>query len=150
MHPAAGHALVRRLDHHRHPLGLEHGADGAGDLGRHPLLELQPPGIGLDQARQLADADHPLVGKIGDMGLADDRRQMMLAVGLEADVAQHHHLVIAVGLLEGAREDQHRVVPIAREVLLIGPHHPLGRADQPFPVRIVPGPEDQGPDRLFR
>ena len=54
------------------------------------------------------------------MGAADDRRQMMLAMGFEADVLQDHHVVIAFDFLEGAREIFFRVLAIAGEPVLEG------------------------------
>ena len=102
VHAARGHALVRRLDHHGDAARLQHFLHGVGDLGRELLLDLQALGEGIDHARELADADHALVRQVADMDLADDRHHVVLAVGFEADVAQHHDLVVALDLLEGA------------------------------------------------
>ena len=85
---ARRHALVRRLDHHRHALGLQHLLDAMGDLGVHLLLDLQAAGKGIHHARQLGNAHHLVVGQIADMGTADDGREMMLAMGFETDVLE--------------------------------------------------------------
>src|SRR5580698_8363166 len=74
---------------------------------------------------------------------ADDRREMVLAVRLEADIAQHHDLVIAAGLLEGALEIFARIVAIAGEPFLVGAHHPRRRGAKALAVRVVAGPADQ-------
>src|SRR5580658_346417 len=81
------------------------------------------------------------------MHAADDRREVMLAMGLEADVAQHDDLVVAAGLLEGALEVFARVVVVAGEPFLVGARHPRRRGAKPFAVGIVAGPADQGADR---
>ncbi len=78
--------------------------DDAGDLRRHGLLGLQPPGIDLHDTRKLGNADHRVRGQIGDMGAADEWHDVMLAMGIELDVAQHDDVVIAFDLVEGARQ----------------------------------------------
>src|SRR5580704_4451892 len=83
------------------------------------------------------------------MHAADDRREVMLAMGLEADVAQHDDLVIAAGLLEGALEVFARIVVVAGEPFLVGARHPRRRGAQALAVRIVAGPADQGADRAL-
>ncbi len=57
--------------------------------------------VGVHHARQLADADHPAVRQVGDVGPADDRHHVVLAVAFQADVAQQDDLVVALNLLEG-------------------------------------------------
>src|SRR3546814_6669381 len=82
--------------------------DAVRHLGGEPLLHLQAAGKAVQHARQLGYADHPVARKIGDMRLADDRRQVMLAVRLEGNVLQKHDLVIAAHLAEGAaRSEEH-------------------------------------------
>jgi hypothetical protein len=66
------------------------------------VLDLQSFREHLDQARQLGNADHAVARQVADVDAADDRRHVMFAVRLEADVAQHHDLVVTAGLLEGA------------------------------------------------
>lgn len=68
---------------------------------------------------------------------------MVLAMALDADVAQQHHLVIAIGFFEGAAQDFLGIFAIAGEELLIGPHDARRCVDQPFPVRIIAGPAQQ-------
>src|SRR6185312_5482461 len=91
-------------------------------------------------------ADDAPPRQIGDMRLAEDGRQMMLAAALEADVAQHHHLVIAFDLLEGAFQHLLGVGVVAGEPFLIGAGDTARRVHQPLAVRIVAGPADQGTD----
>ena len=87
VYPARRHALMLALDHHGHALGLENVADGIGDLYRHFFLDLKALRIDIDQTRQLADADDPVGGQVGDVGDADNRRHVVLAVGAEVDIA---------------------------------------------------------------
>src|SRR6185437_10382443 len=84
------------------------------------------------------------------MRLADDRRQVMLAMALEADVLQDDHLVVAVGLLEGALQELVGVAAIAREILLEGAHHPRRRALQALALRIIARPAQQRAHRRLR
>ena len=88
--------------------------------------------------------------QIGDRRLADDRREMMLAMRLERDVLQQHDLVIAADLLEGAAEMVRRILGIAARIFLPGARDPRRRVEQPLAVGIVAGPADQGPHRLLR
>src|SRR5580704_2545314 len=81
------------------------------------------------------------------MHAADDRREVMLAMGLEADVAQHDDLVIAAGLLEGALEVFARIVVVAGEPFLVGARHARRGGAKPFAVGVVAGPADQRADR---
>ena len=133
--------------HHADTLGLQHVVDRVGDLRRHLLLDLQPLGVRLDDARELGDADDAPVGDIGDPGAPDDRGEVMLAVALEADAAQHDHLVVAFGLREGLGQDLLRVLVIAAKVFLVGARHARGRLDEAVAVGIVAGPADDGADR---
>src|SRR3546814_3601317 len=83
--PTRGHAGVGGVDDHRDAMRAEMFPDAVRHLGGEPLLHLQAAGKAVQHARQLGYADHPVARKIGDMRLADDRRQVMLAVRLEGD-----------------------------------------------------------------
>ena len=48
-------------------------------------------------------------------------RQMMLAMALEADVLEDHHVVIAFDFLEGALEIFLRILAIAGKPVLVTP-----------------------------
>ena len=81
---------------------------------------------------------------------ADDRRQMVLAVQFEPDIAQHDHLVIILHLLEGALEIIDRVAVIAGEPFLERARHAARCADKPLACRIISGPAQQCPYSLLR
>ena len=87
--------------------------------------------------------------QIGDRRLADDRRQMVLAMRLERDVLQQHDLVIAADLLEGAAEMVRRILGIAARIFLPGARDPRRRVEQALAVGIVARPADQGAHRLL-
>ena len=88
------------------------------------------------------------IGQIGDMNLADDRRDMVLAVRFEADVLQRDDLVVAVRLLESALQQRNRILVIAAEKFPVRADDPLRGAEQPLAARVVAGPADQRADRL--
>src|SRR5215207_5679383 len=100
-HASRGHAGVARPNHHSNAPRVEDLRDRVRDLGREPLLDLEPARISLDHPRQLRDADHPVVRKVAHMGDAFDSGYVVLAAGLEWDVPQYNHLVVTTDLLEG-------------------------------------------------
>src|SRR3546814_19348649 len=77
------------------------------------------------------------------MRLPDNRCHVVLAVGLEADVAQQHHLVVALDFLEGALQQVDGVHCVAVEELVEGLHYALRRASEALAQGIVAGPADQ-------
>ena len=131
------------------PERLQMLADAVGDLRGQPLLHLQPPGVAVQHAGELGDADDAVARQIGDRRLADDRREVMLAMRLERDVLQEHDLVIAADLLEGAAEMMRGILLIAARIFLPGAGDPRRRVEQPLAVGIVAGPADQGAHRLL-
>jgi hypothetical protein len=118
-----------------------------GDLGRHRLLRLQPPGEDLDDAGELGNPHHLVGRQVGNMGTADEGHHMVLAMGVELDVAKHHQIVVAGHFLEGPGQRFDRVLLIALEELAIGIDHPLRGVEQAFPVRILASPGKERPDR---
>ena len=147
---AADHAMVGRLDDHRHPARIEHLLDGVGDLRRQPLLDLQALGEDLDHPGELRDADDPAVGEIADPDPADDRRDVMLAMALERDAAQNDHLVIAVDLGKGLAQHLRRILVIAAEILAKRPHQPVRRFPQAVAVGVFADPFENRAERLLR
>ena len=93
------HAEVLGLDHDQHALRLEAALELVGDLGRQPFLHLRALGVRVDQPGQLRQPGDPavVVRDVGDVGLADERHEVVLAHRGERDVAHHDHLVV-VGL----------------------------------------------------
>ena len=56
----------------------------------------------LETLGQFRNADDAIRGYVAHMRLSDDGRQMMLAMRLEPNAAQHDHFVVTFDLLEGA------------------------------------------------
>lgn len=112
---AGGHAAVRRLHDDADPARLEDLIDGVGDLCRQPLLHLEPARERVHDAGELRDADDPVTGQIADMHSSADCRHVVLAAGLERDVAQNDDVVVAANLLEGPLQDFGGVLTVASE-----------------------------------
>src|SRR5271157_1360738 len=149
VHAAGRHALMCRLDDHGNTLGLQHLVESIGNLRGHLLLDLQALGVDVDEPCEFRDADDPFVRQVGDMHLADDRSDVVLAMRLEADVLQHDDLVVSIGFLKGLLEQRDRVLAIAAEELLVRAHDAVRRADQPLSLGIVARPPDQRTNRLL-
>src|SRR6188508_166986 len=148
-HAARGHALVDSFDDDADAARLQHVLDAVRDLRRQRFLHLQPACERLDDTRQLADADDLAIRKVTDVHSADDRRHVMLAVRLEAYVAQHDHLVVAFDLAEGAPQELERVVFVAAEPILVSTNDASWSAQETFAVRVVADPFEQRPDGSF-
>ena len=73
-------------------------------------------------------------GKIRDVGLAEERQQMVLAHALEADVLDEHHFVIFFG--KRFPQDDGRIFAQPGEHLLIHACNALGRFTQTFAIGI--------------
>ena len=84
------------------PPGASAVLDRVGDLGGQCFLRLQALGENLDDAGELRQSDDAAFRDVGDVRDADERRDVVLAMALDADVAQHDHVVVAVDVLEGA------------------------------------------------
>jgi hypothetical protein len=83
---AHSHALVRGVNHYGDAFRFENFLYGVGDLGGHALLDLKSLGIDLHHPNKLADAHDLEIGKIGHMGLSDNRRKVMFTVGFKTNV----------------------------------------------------------------
>src|SRR5215469_17364268 len=100
-----GHAFVQRIDHDGDAPRPQTLLERIGDLRGHCLLCLETLRIDIDDPRELRDARHAPIRQIGHMSDSNDRQHMMLAMGFDADIAEHHEIVIALHILESARQD---------------------------------------------
>jgi hypothetical protein len=107
-------------------------------------LDLQAPCINLNHSRELADADHTAIGNVGHPCAADNGRQVVLATALEADTAQHDHLIVAFDLIEGFAQHRRRILTIADESLFQRASDARGSFNQSVAFRIVAAPADDG------
>src|SRR5690242_15447548 len=103
----------------------------------------------MEHASKLADSNHLVLGQIGDGGLADDGRHVVLAMRLERDRLQQNDLVIAADLLEGPVEVHRRVLGIALGIFAPGTSDAPRGVEQALTVGIVAGPANERSDRLF-
>ena len=85
---------MRALADHRHTERVDLLTNGLGNLIRHPLLYLQPPREYVDEPGDLAETDHARLRNVGDVALAEERQQVMLAQTIEVDVLHDDHLVV--------------------------------------------------------
>jgi hypothetical protein len=69
--------------------------ESVGDLGGESLLDLRPAGIAVYEAGEFAQSNHLAVGKIGNMGPAGERQQVMLAHGMEFDIAEKDDFIVS-------------------------------------------------------
>ena len=61
------------------PWGSMVSCDGVGDLAGEALLHLQAASEDIDEARDLAESDDLAVGDVGDVHLAEEGQQVVLA-----------------------------------------------------------------------
>ena len=94
------------------PARLDRLLDGLRDLDGEPFLDLQAARVDVDEARDLGEADHLPVRQVGDVRLAVEREQVVLAQGVHVDVLDHHHLVVGDGE-EGLVQDLVRILRVA-------------------------------------
>jgi hypothetical protein len=84
------------------------------------------------------------------MRLAEDRDHVVLAMGLDRDVPEHDHVVVALDFLEGTGQLLVGVFVVALEELLIGADDAARRIEQALARRIVACPRDQRAHGFFR
>ena len=77
------------------PWGCSRLLEEFGDLLGQPLLDLEPPGVHLDDARDLREPDDPAARDVRDRRRAEERQQVVLAQRVERDVLDDDHLAVA-------------------------------------------------------
>ncbi len=137
------HAHVLGFEHHGGAARIDGLVDGLDDLGCQVFLGLQPLGEHVGDARQLGEAHNAIMGQIGDMGLAHERHHVVLAMGMERDIAHQNDVVIAADLGKGRFQHSLGVFFVAREKFAIGVGDAARRIDQPFAVGVISRPGDQ-------
>jgi hypothetical protein len=75
---------------------------------------------------------------------------MVFAMRLETDIAKHHDVVVAAGLLECPFEIFARIVVVAGEPFLEGAGYSGRCGPQTLAVRIIAGPLNERPYGGFR
>ena len=80
------------------PRGFSTDSKRVGDLGGQPLLHLRAAGVEVDQPGELGQPGDlaVVVGDVTDVRLAVEADQVVLADGVQRDVLDQHHLVVAL------------------------------------------------------
>mmetsp|Transcript_29315 Transcript_29315/g.97021 ORF Transcript_29315/g.97021 Transcript_29315/m.97021 type:complete len:304 (-) Transcript_29315:16-927(-) len=120
---AHAHAHVRRLDDDADAAGPAGLGDGLGDLRREPLLHLQALREHVGDARELGQAQDLAVGDVGDVALAEEGHDVVLAERVELDVLDEDHLAVVLGE-DRAVEHVLEALRVARRAV----HQQLGHA----------------------
>src|SRR5438552_4056851 len=93
-----------RFDHHTDPSGVDRGEDFLRNLFRQSLLQLQPPGVHVDEPCELRHAEYAAAGNVADVAAAEKRQHVVLAQAVYLDILYDHHAVS--GLREYRAVDQ--------------------------------------------
>src|SRR5208283_2830748 len=89
LHATHDHAKVARLNDDADSLRLYLVHDGLGNLHGQALLHLQPPRKDIDDAGNLAEANHLAVGNVSDVATPEKREEVMFAHAEDFDVSHH-------------------------------------------------------------
>ncbi len=131
------------------PWGCDGFGDGVGDLRGEALLHLQAAGEDIDEARDLGEADDLAVGDVGDVRLAEEGQQVVLAEGEEFDVLDDDHLVV-VDVEEGGVEDGVDVHGVAAGEEGHGFFHALGGVEEAVAGGVFADAEEQFAVEILR
>jgi hypothetical protein len=118
-----------------------------GDLGGETFLDLRPSGVSLDKSCELTEADDFAVGEVGDVRLAGEGEQMMLAEGMELDVAEEDDFVVA--LVEDGLEVKVGVLLEAGHQFAVRSGDAVGSFEESFAIGIFADGKKDFADGLF-
>ena len=141
------HTGVRGFDDHGHALGLELGHEQVGDLRGEAFLDLRAMGELVDDAGEFGDSHDLAIGEVGDVGLPLEGHEVVLAHGVEGDVAEDDQLVVTLG--EGGREMLGRIFPQAAEQLGVHLGDAFGGLTQPLAVGVFADGAENVSDSSF-
>ena len=103
-------------------------------LSRQPFLYLRSAAGQVQGAGQLADAGDSSVGDIGQAGGTKEREQVVLAHGVERDVAQDHR--VGAFLVKNGVNGLLGIDAHSGKEFLVHAGHPLGRFPQALSLGI--------------
>ena len=98
------HAEVAGLDDDGDAFRLQGLLNAVTDLLGEALLDLQAAGEGVDDPRNLAEANNGAVGDVRDMSLAKKRKHVVLTQAVHLDVLDQDHFVIGLVKQRGAQD----------------------------------------------
>ena len=87
VYAANSHAGVGGLHHHSYAASLELFVEEVGNLLGKAFLDLWLMRESINDAGELGYADDPLVGQVGDVGMAEERQEVVFADRVKGDVA---------------------------------------------------------------
>ena len=87
-------------------------------------------------------------GNVGDVALAEERQQVVLAQTVEVDVAHDHHLAI-IDAEERAVQHGIDIRPVAAREKRQRCFHPLRSTDEPLAARILAELDQQARDQIL-
>src|SRR4029077_730555 len=126
------------LDNDSDTARRDHRVDGVRNLSSHPFLKLKPAGIGVDQARQLAQTHDTAVGYVSDVRPAKEWKQMVLTQAEECDVLHDDHVVVTLCGVEGVADNRRWIGGIARGEVSKGFSDPVWGFEQTLAIWILP------------
>ena len=138
-----------RIDHDSNAMRIQVLPDALCDLGGQALLNLQPLGKTVQHACKLRDAHHPVTGQVGNGCLPDNRRHVMLAMGLKRYVLEQDNFIIAANLFERARQMQARVFAIPAAIFPPGTADTARRIQKALPIGIITCSAPERPDGVL-
>src|SRR3954452_18465527 len=136
--PDAAHdrAQMGRFDDDADALRGESLHQEIGDLLRQPLLDLQPPGVHLDHARDLREADDAAVRDVRDVGRPEERQEVVLAERIERHVLDDDHLGV-LHVEDRAVDEPLRIDVVTGRQLDVHPVNALGRALEAVAIGVL-------------
>src|SRR5258708_32126833 len=130
------HTQMAGFDDYADTLRSDFFLDGLRDLTGHALLNLQAAGKHIDHARNLAKPQNTFVRQVSNVGLAEERQQVMFAQAKKLDVLHNHHFVVGHAKRR-AVQDMIQVLVITAGQILQSFLETLWRLAQPFAIRIL-------------
>ena len=127
------------------PCGCEAVLQELGDLLGQALLDLQPAGVHLDDARDLGQADDPPARDVGDRRGPEERQQVVLAERVERDVLDDDHLAV-VDIEDRVVDQPLGIDVVAGGQLGVHPVDALRRSDQALAVGVLADLLEDPPD----
>jgi hypothetical protein len=115
------------------PQGL---LDSRGHLLGEALLHLQSARVHLQKTWELAEPHHTAGRQVRDVGLAEERKHVVLAERVELDILHEDHLIVIFGE-DGTVQDVCRGLGGAGRQEREGLGHTLRGLEEAFPQRVL-------------
>ncbi len=125
-----------RFDHDRNPDWMQRFHESIGDLDSELLLNLQAPREDVDDAGDLGKADHFPVRNVSNVGLANERKEMMFAHRVKLDVLNQNDFA-RIGGEDRTVDYVFEILPVAVGYKLKGARRARWRPQQTFSRRIL-------------